>query len=60
MKKITDRMRLNWLEKNSKKVRLSGSWWSLEIKGWLPAFTGLRSAINAAIRAERRGGGEGK
>jgi len=57
VKKITDKMRLDWLTRSKGSMlfietyrRRHGQWGGLNEKGW---FINPRKAIDAAIRAER-------
>ena len=58
MKKITDKMRLDWLTRSKGSMlfietyrRRHGQWGGLNEKGW---FINPRKAIDAAIRAESK------
>ena len=58
--KITDKMRLGWANKNGYCFgrNSDGSWWVDAVRdehGWSIKHKTLRQAIDAAIRAERRG-----
>lgn len=60
MKRVTDKMRLNWLSKNCSWVQKHGLVGVLFLPIELENSQTVRLAIDAAIRAQRKLAGEGK